>query len=62
MDFNKLQCEACRIGSPTVTDEEHTRLMLEIPEWTSILVDGINQLQRQYKFKNFKLALDFQKT
>ncbi|MGY8861350.1 MAG: 4a-hydroxytetrahydrobiopterin dehydratase [Pseudomonadales bacterium] len=59
MDFNKLQCEACRIGAPTVTDEEHTSLMLEIPEWTSILMGDIKQLQRVYKFKNFKLALEF---
>jgi 4a-hydroxytetrahydrobiopterin dehydratase len=59
MDFSELKCSACHIGAPTVTDDESSTLIKEIPHWTPIIVDGVNQLQRQYKFKNFKLALEF---
>tara|TARA_B100000767_G_scaffold241669_1_gene238279 strand:- start:216 stop:557 length:342 start_codon:yes stop_codon:yes gene_type:complete len=59
MKFSELKCAACRIGGPKVTDEQHKILMLEIPEWASILVHDVEQLQRVYKFKNFKLALEF---
>ena len=59
MDFSELKCEACRAGAPTVTDKELATLMGEVPGWTPVLVDGVKQLQRQYKFKNFKLALEF---
>jgi|TARA_B110000259_G_scaffold128741_1_gene145374 4a-hydroxytetrahydrobiopterin dehydratase len=59
MNFSQLKCAACHTGAATVTDAEHEVLMQEIPHWTPILVDGVKQLQRQYTFKNFKLALDF---
>ena len=59
MDFSELKCSACHTGAPRVTDEESSILIQEIPHWTPIIVDGVKQLQRQYKFKNFKLALEF---
>jgi len=59
MKFSELTCGACRLGTPTVTTEEHATLMIQIPQWISINVDGVQQLQRHYKFKNFALALQF---
>ncbi len=52
-------CEACRIGAPTVSDAEAKELLSQIPDWSIINVDGIKQLQRQYKFKNFVAAMAF---
>ena len=57
--LSQASCEACRIGAPTVSDNEATELLQQIPEWTLIEIDGIKQLQRQYKFKNFVLAMAF---
>ncbi|WP_372843666.1 4a-hydroxytetrahydrobiopterin dehydratase [Psychrobacter sp.] len=57
--LSQASCEACRIGAPTVSDSEATELLQQIPEWTLIEVDGIKQLQRQYKFKNFVTAMAF---
>ena len=62
MGLSELKCEACRAGAPTVSDEELAALIRELPHWTPIVVDGVMQLQRQYKFKNFKLALAFTNT
>lgn len=52
-------CEACRIGAPTVTQDEANELMTQIPEWSLVDVDGIKQLHRVYKFKNFMAAMNF---
>ena len=57
--LSQASCEACRIGAPTVSDNEAKELLQQIPEWTLIEIDGIKQLQRQYKFKNFVLAMAF---
>jgi 4a-hydroxytetrahydrobiopterin dehydratase len=59
MRLSESQCVACQAGAPTVSDTELASLMRELPDWTPIAVDGVMQLQRQYKFKNFKLALAF---
>ena len=57
--LSQASCEACRIGAPAVSDSEAKELLQQIPEWSLIEVDGIKQLQRQYKFKNFVLAMAF---
>ncbi|HCH33549.1 MAG TPA: 4a-hydroxytetrahydrobiopterin dehydratase [Oceanospirillaceae bacterium] len=59
MKLSESQCEACQSGAPAVSEVELKNLLMEIPHWTPISVDGVMQLQRQYKFKNFKLALAF---
>jgi len=53
------ECEACNADAPKVSDEELASLMKMIPNWSPIVVDNVMQLQRVYKFKNFKQALAF---
>ena len=57
--LNRQSCVACRADAPKVSDEELTELMAQIPDWTPQVYDGVMQLQRVYKFKNFRLALAF---
>ena len=59
MNMSQLKCTVCHTGTAPVTDAEQGILMQEIPHWTPILVDGVKQLQRLYKFKDFKRALEF---
>lgn len=58
-DLNQQKCEACNADAPQVTDDELATLIREIPEWTPVVRDGVMQLEREFKFKNFKLALAF---
>ena len=58
-ELSKASCEVCRIGAPTVSDAEASELLKQIPDWSLINVDGVNQLQRKYKFKNFVKAMAF---
>lgn len=53
------QCEACRIGAAPVTDEELTKLQQSIPEWRVVTREGVRQLVRVFKFKNFLEAMAF---
>jgi 4a-hydroxytetrahydrobiopterin dehydratase len=58
---NLLQerCVACRPDSPHVTDAEIRELAPQIPEWKLLARDGVKQLERTYKFKDFAQALAF---
>ena len=54
-----MKCEACHADAPQVTDAELAQLMGEIPDWAPTVVDGVMQLEREFTFRNFKLALQF---
>ncbi|WP_194755743.1 4a-hydroxytetrahydrobiopterin dehydratase [Aliidiomarina indica] len=58
-DLKEMKCEACQAGAPKVSDDELKTLMREIPDWAPIVRDDVMQLERVYKFKNFKQALAF---
>jgi 4a-hydroxytetrahydrobiopterin dehydratase len=53
------KCTACRRDSPPVTDTEIQELKPQIPEWTLIEREGIQRLERVYRFANFAEALNF---
>lgn len=53
------RCVACRADSPRVTTQEIQELSPQIPEWNIVERDGVPQLTRTYKFKNFVEALAF---
>lgn len=57
--LNEMKCEACQAGAPQVTDQELAELMGQLPDWSVPVRDGVMQLERVYKFKNFKLAWAF---
>jgi 4a-hydroxytetrahydrobiopterin dehydratase len=52
------QCTACRADAPQVTDAEITELKPQIPDWQIVERDGIQQLERVFRLKNFAQALD----
>lgn len=57
--LEKEQCEACRADAPMVTPKEQDTLMQELPDWEVIKVDGVNQLRREFRFRNFVQAQAF---
>ncbi|OLQ74273.1 4a-hydroxytetrahydrobiopterin dehydratase [Photobacterium proteolyticum] len=58
-ELHELKCEACQVGAPMVTEREMIELSQNIPQWDVLSREGIKQLERTYKFKNFKLAWVF---
>src|SRR6266576_1802026 len=53
------KCTACRRDSPRVTEAEVNQLKPHIPEWTLVEREGIERLERTYRFANFVEALNF---
>ena len=58
-NLSQQQCESCRADAPKVSDEELKQLMPKIPDWSVIVVDGVMQLSRDFKFRNFEQAMAF---
>jgi 4a-hydroxytetrahydrobiopterin dehydratase len=57
--LSQQECEACRADAPKISDEELRELMPKIPDWGTVVVDGVMQLTREFKFKNFEQAMAF---
>ena len=57
--LSELKCEACQQNAEMVSNAEMLDLLAEIPMWKIKEVRNIKQLQREFKFKNFKLAMAF---
>ncbi len=50
------KCIACRADSPRATEAEVRDLKPQIPEW-ALERDGIQRLERGFRFENFADAL-----
>ncbi len=57
-DLAALTCVPCRGGVPPLEELRVTELMKAVPGWT-LKKDGVDKLERMYKFKNFKEAMEF---
>ncbi|NLF01719.1 MAG: 4a-hydroxytetrahydrobiopterin dehydratase [Anaerolineales bacterium] len=55
-----MKCIPCSGAEPPLTEAESTRLLEQTPGWEIVeRGDGIQRLERVFKFRNFAQALDF---
>ena len=59
MPLTAEQCEACRTGSPLVTDAEERELKPQIPDWEITDTNGVRKLKRTYKLHGWMPAVEF---
>ena len=45
-ELTEQKCVACRVGAPSVTEEEVKELQPQVPEWQIIHEDKIPKLER----------------
>lgn len=57
--LSEMACEVCHVGSPTVTDEEIAMYLPQLHEWKLVEREGVNRLERQFRFPDFATALAF---
>lgn len=57
--ISQLKCIPCRGGDPSLTDAEVAELLPQVPEWQLVVRDGIPQLHRTFKFKNYVQSVEF---
>ena len=53
------RCTACRRDSPSVTEAEIAELLPQAADWDLIDQEGIPKLDREFRFRDFALALAF---
>lgn len=58
-NLSEQTCQACEAGTPPVDEATLAKRLEEIPEWRVEVRDGVKQLERTFKFKNFKMAMSF---
>ena len=58
-ELRGLTCEACQRGAPLATAEEREEFLPQIPEWSIVEREGIERLERVFKFPDFAAALAF---
>jgi len=54
-----LKCVACRADALPVTADDIAAWLTQLPEWKIIEREGVPNLERAFKFKNFQQALAF---
>ena len=57
--LSEMRCTACRGGEPTLTDAEVVQMHPQVPEWQVVQREGIERLERVFRFRNFAQALAF---
>ena len=55
--LSQMKCVACRADSPPATAEDVAEWMPQLAEWKIVERDGVRQLERTFKLKNFVQAL-----
>ena len=58
-ELSTQRCEACHVDSPKVSDDKLKPLLTQIPDWVPQVRDNVMMLEREYTFKNYKLAWAF---
>ncbi len=51
------KCEACRADAKALSPQEIADFAAALPTWQVVEVEGIDQLHRSYRFRNFAEAL-----
>ncbi len=52
-------CEACRPGSPRVSEADTAELLTVLSSWEVVVEGGIDQLAATFEFPSFRAALEF---
>lgn len=52
-------CEPCTIGTRAMLSEDANKMLTSIPRWKKVSVDGMDQIRREFHFRDFKEAAAF---
>lgn len=57
--LDRQHCIPCRRGDPGLSESQIRELHQKISQWKIQVEDGVQLLEKVFKFTNFKEALDF---
>ena len=58
-ELSNRQCRPCTAGVAPLGAAEVAALLAAVPDWTLEEDQGVQQLCRSFRFRNFRQALDF---
>ena len=58
-NYSEKICEACQPDADPATNQEISEFLSNNSDWCLVETGGVKKIERTYKFKNFKDALDF---
>ncbi len=58
-NLTKRKCVPCEGGVPHLTAAEAKKLHRQTPQWALIKAEGMDAIERQFKFKDFAEAMKF---
>jgi 4a-hydroxytetrahydrobiopterin dehydratase len=56
---SSIQCAACQVNAPAVSDYELSDLVRSLPNWSVPVHNDVMKLERKFTFKTFNEALSF---
>ncbi len=59
MKLERQKCVPCRGGEPALGPEQLKGLLPEVPGWEILKHDGVDALERTFRFRDFAGALAF---
>jgi 4a-hydroxytetrahydrobiopterin dehydratase len=57
--LKEMKCVPCRGGEPPLTEQQINELKPQLVDWTVKDVEGVQRLERIFKFPNFSEAVEF---
>lgn len=58
-NLSEKNCTACRADSPLLDEQQLHATLTQLPDWALESVEGVKQLARVYRFKNYVNAMAF---
>jgi 4a-hydroxytetrahydrobiopterin dehydratase len=58
-ELANMKCVRVKRDDPPVSGEQVEEYKTQIPDWNVVEMEGVKRLERAYKFKNFREALEF---
>lgn len=58
-NLSEKNCDVCRADAPQLSDDQLQESLTQLPDWKLDVVEGVKQVAREYRFKNFAQALAF---
>jgi len=59
MNLDQRKCVPCRGGEPALRPEQVRQILPEVPGWDIVKRDGVDTLERTFRFRDFAGALAF---
>ena len=59
MDLAQKKCIPCEGGTPPMPTEEALKLQQQVKGWSLLTINGIHNLEKRFKFKDFAEAMKF---